>query len=46
MADEKKPANYPKQGDKSNVSDLPQKSVPGKKAEDVKGGRMPQKPRD
>ena len=38
MADEKKPTSSPKQGDKSNVTDLPQKNVPPRKAEDVKGG--------
>ena len=42
MADEKKPTNSPKQGDK-NVSDLPNKSVPSKKAEEVKGGMPPER---
>ena len=42
MADEKKPAYSPKQGDK-NVPDLPSKSVPPKKAEEVKGGRPPER---
>ena len=43
MADDRKPASSPKQGDKSGVTDLPQKNVPSKQSEDVKGGRMPEK---
>lgn len=41
MADEKKPANSPKQGDKNKVADLPAKGA--QKAEEVKGGRMPER---